>query len=75
LVIDYPTISLTNHKPMTIESHRIQLQRFAYDARKQLAKAQAEVKRLEEDIVFINDSIAALDLDLPTLMFGTTVKP
>jgi hypothetical protein len=59
---------------MTIDSHRLQLQRFAYDARKQLAKAQAEVKRLEEDIVFINDSIAALDLDWPAIMFGTTVK-
>ena len=59
---------------MTIESHRIQLQRFEYDARKQLAKAEAEVKRLEEDIVFIKESIAALDLDLPTLMFGGTIK-
>ena len=60
---------------MTIESHRLELQRFAYDARKQLAKAKAEVKSLEAEIVFINDSIAALDLDLPTLMFDTTVKP
>jgi hypothetical protein len=59
---------------MTIESHRLQLQRFAYDARKQLVKAKADVKRLEEDIVFINDSIAALDLDLPAIMFGTSIN-